>query len=104
MKLKLWYRQFNMVLCKESMPPKLHRLIDHVALFAQAWARVGISPGMLSEQGTEHTHGNIGDFDLNRKHMTAEERQGSTFAAVQFLQLAREERKALRAKKRNLKQ
>ena len=103
MKLKLWYRQFNMVLCKESMPPKLHRLIDHVVLFVQAWARVGISPGMLSEQGTEHTHGNIGSFDLNRKHMTPEQRQRSTFAAVRFLQLVREERSALRSEKRTLK-
>ena len=80
------------------MPPKLHRLIDHVALFAQAWARVGISPGMLSEQGTEHTHGNIGRFDLNPQAHDARRAATSNVCRAAILQLARQERNAPRCK------
>ena len=102
-KLKRWYRKFNMARWKESMTPKLHRLIEHVALFARAWARVGISPGMLSEQGTEHTHGVIGSLDLKRKHMAIEQRQRSKFAALCAFQAARPKRQPLRRPRRNLK-
>ena len=103
-KLKGWYRQSNMARWKQSMTLKLHRLLQHVALFARAWARVGISPGMLSEQGTEHTHGVIGSLDQNRKHMPLEQRQGTKFAALRAFQTTRQKRQPLRKPRRKLLQ
>ena len=50
--------------------------------------------------GTEHTHGTS---DVLTSTARPEERQRSTFAALRFLQFARQERNALRCKKRSIK-